>query len=437
MKIRCKAMGRQRVALMGDTTTTGGRIIASEDCVRSDEMAMALVGDKVYCPKCDETGAIIEGCSSISIQGKPVAYNGCLIACGCPVGTHHIVATKSFTFVDAPESNNATSASANMAARFGTSNAMSGYSSFGGNNLNNASSSSPFSHFAEPKNDIRIDAKKLIQCAEEVCEKHLYYPEIKQAFMDDITAYAQQIVTEVESGQKPYEQGRNELKKEEKNIEEQAKEWVLSGLSVLGGIGMTMAGVALCTTGWGCIIGAFLVGHGANGIEEGVRGIITGDSNQSGFLKDAYKASARGLGFDEGVGELAYDLVDLGISVHGKLQLIPKLNEYGNPVRKLFYYGRKDLEMAYKQMSKRLLAAEIFSDVIALSSAVKQAGKLFILDKTTNQVNMVVGEPESVTNVGDIVENCELYIKITGYHNEEPGYYRCTDAQGERYQMPF
>jgi len=428
MKIRCKAMGRQRVALVGDTTTTGGRIIASEEFVRSDEMAMVLVGDKVYCPKCDETGAIIEGCSSISIQGKPVAYNGCLIACGCPAGTHRIVATRSFTFVDAPESNNATPA-VSMAARFGTSNAMSGYSGFGGSSSNNALSSSPFSHFAEPKNDIRIDAKALIQCAEEVCEKHLYYPEIKQAFMDDVTTFAQQIVTEVESGQKPYEQGRDELKAEEKSLDQQVKDWISNGLSVLGGVGMTMAGVALCTTGWGCIIGASLVLHGANGIEEGVRGIIAGDSNQSGFLKDVYKASARSLGFNEEVGELAYNLVDLGISVHGKLKLIPKVNEYGNPVRKLFHYGRKDLEMAYRQMSKRLLVAEIAGDVIALSDIVQKTNNLFIFDKETEQTHMVVGEPENITNVGDIVEHCELYIKITGRQDEEPSYYLCTNAQ--------
>jgi len=429
-------MGQQKVALVGDTTTTGGKIIASENFVRSDEMAMALVGDKVYCPKCDKTGAIIEGCQTITIEGKPVAYNGSQIACGCPAGTHRIVATKSFTFVDAPDLNNSTPA-ASMAARFGTSNAMSGYSGFGSSGLNNASQPSPFSHFAEPKNDIRIDAKELIQCAEEVCEKHLYYPEIKQAFMDDITAYAQQIVTEVESGQKPYVQGHDELKTEEKSLRDQARDWALNGLSVLGGIGMTMAGLALCTTGAGCVVGAFLVGHGANGIEEGVRGIIAGNTNQTGFLKDVYKASARSLGFNEEVGELAYNLVDLGISVHGKLKLIPKVNEYGNPVRKLFYYGRKDLEMAYRQMSKRLLAMEILSDGVALSDIVKRTNNLFILDKNIGQTNMVVGDPENITSVGEIVEHCELYIKITGRQDEEPSYYRCTNAQGEQYQKPF
>lgn len=252
--------------------------------------------------------------------------------------------------------------------------------------------------------------------------------------MDDITAFAQQIVTEVESGQKSYEQGRDELKVEEKSLEEQLTDWLVNGVSVLGGVGLAMTGVALCSTGWGCLIGAPLVLHGTNGIEEGVRGIIAGDSNQSGFLKDAYKASARGLGFDEGVGELAYNLADLGLSVHGKLKLIPKLNEYGNPVRKLFYYGRKDLEMAYRQMSKKLLFIEMAADVYALSDIVQKANNLFIHDKSTGQTNMVIGKPEKIINVGEIVEDCILYLTITGQENSEPAYYLCTNVQGEQYR---
>ena len=181
----------------------------------------------------------------------------------------------------------------------------------------------------------------------------------------------------------------------------------------------------------------FLVGHGANGIEEGVRGIIAGDNNQSGFLKDTYKSAAKGLGFDEGVGELAYNLVNLGLSVHGKLKLVPKINEYGNPLRKLFYFGRKDLEMAYKQMRKYMLVAEIIGDVYALSDIVKKANNLFILDKNTGQTNMVVSNPEGITNVGEIVENCTLYVKITGPDDNEPIYYSCTNTRGEQHKKPF
>lgn len=427
-------MGSQRVALVGDMTTTGGRIITGENNVRSEGVATALVGDKVSCPKCKQIGTIVEGCPTFIVLGKPAAYNGCLIACGCPVGTNRIIATNSFMFVDDSNTPYTIPVSAH------TNTTKSNWSSGQVNHRSNSSLSSGLTDSNNTKqqnNQIRIDAKELIQCAEELCEKHLYYPEIKQAFMDDITTFAQQIVAEVEAGQKSYEQGRSELKTEEKSLEEQAKDWFVNGISIFGGIGLTMAGFALCTTGVGCAIGAFMVGHGANGIEEGIRGIIAGDSNQSGFLKDTYKSAARGLGFDEEVGELAYNLVDLGLSVHGKLKLVPKINEYGNPLRKLFYFGRKDLEMAYKQMRKYMLVAEIIGDAYALSGIVQKANNLFILDKNTGQTNMVIGNPEGITNVGEIVENCTLHIKITGREDDEPAYYSCINAQGEQYKKPF
>ena len=126
-------------------------------------------------------------------------------------------------------------------------------------------------------------------------------------------------------------------------------------------------------------------------------------------------------------------MIDLGVSVHGKLKLIPKLNEYGNPIRKLFYYGRKDLEMAYKQMSSKLLGAEILMDANSLSNIVDKVKHLFIFDSKLGKTNMVIVNPERVSNVGEIVENCTLYIKITGKTENESTYYLCSNAQGKSY----
>lgn len=427
-------MVQQRVALVGDMTTTGGKIVTGENNVRSEGVPTALVGDKAYCPKCDKTGIIIEGCQTFIVLGKPAAYNGCTIACGCPIGTNRIIATTSFMFVD--DSNTPYTI---LAPRFDTQSSRStGQKNYGSNNSSNSPLASNLTDSNNTQsNRIRIDAKELIQCAEEVCEKHLYYPEIKQAFMDDIMAFANQIVAEVESGQKAYALGQRELKKEEKSLAEQAKEWALNGLFVFGGAGLVVTGLGLCSTGVGCFIGSILVAHGANSIQEGVQGIIEGDTNQTGFLKDAYINSAKGLGFDESVGELAYNLVDLGLSVHGKLKLVPKINEYGNEVRKLFYFGRKDLENAYRQMTKWSLYSEIAGDAFALHEIIQKVDNLFILDKDTGQVNMVVGKPEDITNVGEIVENCTLHIKITGKDDNEPAYYSCTNAQGEQYTKSF
>lgn len=52
------------------------------------------------------------------------------------------------------------------------------------------------------------------------------------------------------------------------------------------------------------------------------------------------QSSAQALGFNAFVGNLAYDFVNVTVSVHGKLKLVPKLNEFGNPRFKQFFYGR-------------------------------------------------------------------------------------------------
>ena len=47
------------------------------------------------------------------------------------------------------------------------------------------------------------------------------------------------------------------------------------------------------------------------------------------------------------------------------VKLNTKLNEFGNPIFKLFLYGKKDLERAYKQMNQNLLIAEVLGDSIS------------------------------------------------------------------------
>lgn len=44
-------MGQQRVARVGDMTTTGGKIITGENNVKSEGVATARIGDKASCPK--------------------------------------------------------------------------------------------------------------------------------------------------------------------------------------------------------------------------------------------------------------------------------------------------------------------------------------------------------------------------------------------------
>ena len=404
------------VAVVGDRTTKGGYIITGSGPATCGGRSIALVGDLVTCPKCRSKGQIVEGAPNLTFHGKPAAYHGCRVACKCtPMGSNQIIAGLSWMSVDVipPKSSESTRYVSN----------------------------------SETRSKIRLDVKKLLDLAKEVSEKHLYYEEIKQQFIQAIETFSNSIVSQVDNGSMSDTEGSEEIQKEKKSLLYQSYLWFKNGLSVLGGIGQTMAGFALCDTGIGCMLGAPLVGHGVNGTYEGSAGLYNGVMNQidggnrslevEGPLRKAYQTAFKSLGFDASVGSIAYDAFDIGVSFYGKVKLIPKLNEFGNPIFKLFRYGKKDLEMAYKQMSKRLLGLEILGDAFASGNLLKDIGNAFILNKDTEQIIMTVREPEKITNVKQIVDDCHLVITITGTDEDVPGYYVCKRNDNTEYRKDF
>ena len=401
------------VAVVGDRTTKGGYIITGSGPATCGGRCIALVGDLVTCPKCGSKGQIVEGAPNLSFHGKPAAYHGCRVACKCtPVGSNQIIAGLSWMSVDVilPKSSESTSYVSNP----------------------------------ETRSKIRLDVKKLLDLAKEVCEKHLYYEEIKQQFIQAIETFANSIVTQVDNGSISYAEGSEEIQKEKKSLLNQAYLWVKNGLSVFGGIGQIVSGVALCETGLGCVFAAPMVAHGFNGAYEGGAGIYNGVMNQidggnrslevKGDLRKLYESAAEALGFDASVGSTIYDSVDLAVSVRGKLKLVPKLNEFGDPKFKLFWYGRQDLLRAYKQMSIKLLNLEMLGDLSLTVDIIKQFKNAFFYNKDNEQVIMVVKEPETITNVGQIVDDCHLVITVTGTDEDVPAYYRCKASDNSEYR---
>ncbi|OCF93357.1 hypothetical protein A9G17_09620 [Gilliamella sp. wkB7] len=411
----------KQIAVLGDMTNYGGRIITASGQGYCGMDGVALLGDLASCPKCNSTGRIIEGADNFIIDGKPVAYDGCIVACKCsPVGGHRILALNSTMYV-------------------GVGGGSVQSNSFAGNQKQLSSAND------DENNLIRIDARRLLQCADELCEKHLYHDDIKQAFKQDVEAFANDIVEQVDSGAMSYEQGAEKIKKEEKSLKEQALKWLKYGLSIFGGAGLTEAGVALCYTGLGCIIGAPMIAHGLNGIYEGSAGVVNSVMNEidggdrseevDGPLRELYKSGAEALGFDASVGSIAYDIADLSGSLYSKLKLVPKITEIGTPIKKLWYYGRQDLVRYYTTMKKAALGAEIVSDTISLGTIITNVVNTFIYDKENDQPALVVPEPEKVTNVGELADSCQIVIVITFADEEPPHYYLCTRPNGEQYKI--
>ena len=393
----------KQVAVLGDATNYGGRIITASGQGYCGMDGVALLGDLASCPKCGSAGRIIEGANNFIIDGKPVAYDGCIIACKCkPVGGHRVLALKSSMYV-------------------GVSGGSVQSNSFTGNQKQLSSTND------DENNLIRIDARRLLQCADELCEKHLYHDDIKQAFKQEVEVFANDIVERVDSGAMTYEQGAEKIKEEEEDLLEQSLIWAERGIAILGGLAMIATGAAMCTTGVGCVIGAYVGAHGLNSIQEGVTG-------QDGFLKSTYQAAARELGMSESVGTLVYDLVDIGISVRGKLKLVPKKDELGTPVRKLWHYGRQDLVRHYMQMKKLALAGEMFLDVISLISIFDDVKNVLFHNNDTDESELVIPESETITNVGELVHSCN-FVSVREGNDGVREYYLCTTPDGEQYTI--
>ena len=393
----------KQVAILGDATNYGGRIITASGQGYSDGAQIALLGDLASCPKCNSTGRIIEGADNFIIDGKPVAYDGCIVACKCtPVGGHRIIALNSTIFV-------------------GVSSGSVQSNSFAGNQKQLSSANN------DENNLIRIDARRLLQCADELCEKHLYHDDIKQAFKQDVESFANDIVERVDSGAMTYEQGAEKIKKEEDSLWQQSLIWAERGLAILGGLTLISTGAAMCTTGVGCVIGSYIGLHGVNSIQEGLTG---GD----GFLKSTYQAAARELGMSESVGTLVYDLVDIGISIRGKLELVPKINELGKPVRKLWHYGRQDLVRHYTQMKKLWLVGEVVIDLASLASIFDDVKSVFFHNNDTDEAELVIPESETITNVVELVHSCN-FVSVRESNDGVREYFLCTTPDGEQYTI--
>lgn len=421
-EIRPNIFGKS-MALNGDKTSTGAACIASIQTVGYQKMALRVGDPTSKCPKCGQTGKVITGENRISNHGKAQAVHGSIVQCGCPFGSNVVIAATPYQNAEP--------------FNISVSDRPPGVGQGTGQPDN-----TPFREYASSvyseDSRIRFDAQRLIDCAADICEKHLYYPEVKDGFKQEIQSFADEVVQQVESGQISYEQGAEEIQKEEKSLTEQSFDWLANGLSILGGLGITVAGIALCSTAGGCLIGAPLIAHGLNGMYEGGMGFYEGNSDVQGPLREGYKASAKALGFSESVGNLAYDLVDIGISIQGKLKLVPKLSKvYDNRKIKfvLFRYGRKDLDYAFRQANKYLFSAEIIGDLINISKIKDDFKNAFIFDRTTGTIMLGLAEPEKITNIKYVKEHCSFILFDVFGENGAPSYYVCEDKKGNRYDV--
>lgn len=71
--------------MVGDPTSTGGKVITGSPFTDIDGKSVTRVTDKATCPTHKGVFPIVDGDATIIIDGQPVALHGSKLACGCTV----------------------------------------------------------------------------------------------------------------------------------------------------------------------------------------------------------------------------------------------------------------------------------------------------------------------------------------------------------------
>ncbi|WP_017348348.1 DUF4225 domain-containing protein [Pantoea sp. A4] len=238
-----------------------------------------------------------------------------------------------------------------------------------------------------------LEAQQLYCKANEVCLTHLKNGFTQMAFQDDVKRFIDAQLSTIRSASSEAEcqQCITHLQEEHKNLSIQDQmlrsgqaalhasvqfvksdrvwHWIINGVGVvLGGL-QVIAGVSVIeaslATGmvFGAGFGALLVAHGANSIQESALNLYYGVDNTQGFVKKTYIAGAEFLGFDQKTGELAYSIMDLGLSAYGMGRLIIKPDSW-----RLFRHLPTDYVRGIKEMSRFDLGVEVYNDSMTIKS---------------------------------------------------------------------
>lgn len=146
--------------------------------------------------------------------------------------------------------------------------------------------------------------------------------------------------------------------------------YVINGVAILLGGGQVLggAGIVMAALSHGNIIaigaGALLALHGLNSIEEGIKNIKSGKSDQTGFFKQRYIATAEFIGFDKKIGAIAYSSVDVALSAYGLSRMVLKPDAW-----RLFRHLPSDFVRNIKNTSAPALFIEGVGDGLSIKSA--------------------------------------------------------------------
>ena len=246
--------------------------------------------------------------------------------------------------------------------------------------------------------EVEKAGKGLTMQAVTLSSRHISNGGLKTRFIREVDRFEQCLVNDFKSGKKSKETVFKELRKERQNLIDQGSLIMRKGIGLVAGIMQITAGAGICYASAAslCLIGAPMMAHGANNIEESGKYFLYGDENATGFVREGYRHAAESLGYSKSHGDIAYYSLDLTMSAYGALAKTTTVKNASNAYQvatkpnlkpmpwtrtrkakqfKLFRYSAEDYLRGYQASSRLSLGTEALSDSITTYSLYDEAKK--------------------------------------------------------------
>ncbi|WP_250500258.1 PAAR domain-containing protein [Caballeronia sp. GAWG1-5s-s] len=83
------------IALKGNLTTTGGRVLDGDESMRDNGIPVARHMGLASCPRCKKNGPISGTATNWGFSGTRGVVDGDIVMCECPRGVNRVIARSS------------------------------------------------------------------------------------------------------------------------------------------------------------------------------------------------------------------------------------------------------------------------------------------------------------------------------------------------------
>lgn len=205
-------------------------------------------------------------------------------------------------------------------------------------------------------------AARLTQYACEVAARCLDDGMLRLQFTQEMAYVGKGIVEDVRTGKISSAQGLEKIRDEHALLADQLSTYLRIVAGFVSGLLVAGTGIAVCNVSLGLACGGLgipMMLHGFNAMYENSINIYLGRSNVEGPVRRVYQEVAVQVGGNVSHGNIAYGVVDLGLSAYGLGRKV-----VASGARRLWHYIDSDKVRAYRTIGARTKAFELGVDVM-------------------------------------------------------------------------